>query len=93
LLGFASFSGNRRYISTGNALLFLIDCGSRTRLKIWAHAEVSEDLLFGREIEQLITPRAMSKLHAIAWLAFPATQSKQPQELLAPHSTIRSESP
>ena len=44
ILGFASFSGNRRYISTGNALLFLIDHGSRTRLKIWAHAEVSEDL-------------------------------------------------
>lgn len=43
ILGFASSSGNRRYISTGNALLFLIDHGSRTRLKIWADAEVSED--------------------------------------------------
>jgi hypothetical protein len=31
----------------------------------------------------------MSKRQAIAWLAFPSTQSKPPQELLALHSTIR----
>jgi len=43
-LGFASVSRNRRYLSTGDALLFLIDHGWRARLKIWAHAEVSEDL-------------------------------------------------
>lgn len=52
ILGFASFSSDRRYISTGNALLFLIDHGSRTRLKIWAHAEVSEDLTV---TEKLVT--------------------------------------
>jgi hypothetical protein len=33
----------RRYISPGNALLFLIDHASPARLKIWADAEVSED--------------------------------------------------
>jgi hypothetical protein len=42
-LGFASMTDCRRYISPGNALLFLIDHASPARLKIWADAEVSED--------------------------------------------------
>lgn len=45
-LAFADYSGNRQYISTGNfaangrACLFLMDYPRRTRLKIYAHAEV-----------------------------------------------------
>jgi uncharacterized protein len=42
-LGFASMADRRRYISPGNALLFLIDHALQERLKIWADAEVSED--------------------------------------------------
>ncbi|SCW29748.1 pyridoxamine 5'-phosphate oxidase family protein [Ancylobacter rudongensis] len=45
-LAFADYSGNRQYISTGNfaangrACLFLMDYPRRTRLKIYAHAEM-----------------------------------------------------
>ncbi|MEI6419782.1 MAG: pyridoxamine 5'-phosphate oxidase family protein [Sphingomonadales bacterium] len=48
-LGFADFSGNRQYISTGNlaendqAFLFLMDYAHRRRIKIWGHAHVSHD--------------------------------------------------
>src|SRR4026209_1210070 len=42
-LGFASMADRRRYISPGNALLFLIDHALQARLKIWADAEVSEE--------------------------------------------------
>ena len=47
-LGFADFSGNRQYISTGNlaendkAYIFLMDYENRTRVKIWGHVEVVE---------------------------------------------------
>jgi uncharacterized protein len=47
LLGFADFRGNMQYISTGNVrrddrvALFLIDQAQRTRLKIFARAEVA----------------------------------------------------
>jgi predicted pyridoxine 5'-phosphate oxidase superfamily flavin-nucleotide-binding protein len=55
-IGFADFSGNRQYISQGNlaenpkAHLFLIDYGSRQRVKIWGTARVVEDdaALIGR---------------------------------------------
>jgi predicted pyridoxine 5'-phosphate oxidase superfamily flavin-nucleotide-binding protein len=48
-LGFADFRGNRQYATTGNisathhACLFLMDYPNRTRLKIWAEAETSEE--------------------------------------------------
>ena len=48
-LGFADFRGNGQYVSTGNvvsthrACLFLMDYPNRTRLKIWAEAEISDD--------------------------------------------------
>ena len=48
-LGFADFTGNRQYISTGNlaenpkAMLFLMDYATRHRLKIWGTARVVED--------------------------------------------------
>src|SRR5262245_33677599 len=47
-IGFADFAGNRQYITQGNladnpkAQLFLIDYGSRQRVKIWGNARVVE---------------------------------------------------
>jgi predicted pyridoxine 5'-phosphate oxidase superfamily flavin-nucleotide-binding protein len=48
-IGFADFSGNRQYISTGNlaenpkSMLFLMDYETRHRVKIWGTARVVED--------------------------------------------------
>jgi predicted pyridoxine 5'-phosphate oxidase superfamily flavin-nucleotide-binding protein len=48
-LAFADYMGNRQYITQGNlvdndkAQLFLIDYGSRTRIKIWGTARVVEN--------------------------------------------------
>ena len=47
-LGFADYSGNKQYISTGNlaenakAFLFLMDYAQRRRIKIWGRARVAE---------------------------------------------------
>jgi predicted pyridoxine 5'-phosphate oxidase superfamily flavin-nucleotide-binding protein len=76
-LGFADYVGNRQYITQGNlvdngkAQLFLIDYGSRTRIKIWGKARVVEgdqDLL-----EQLMPegyaarPEQVILFHVDAW--------------------------
>ena len=48
-LGFADFSGNRQYITTGNlaensqAFIFLMDYYNRRRIKLWGHARVVSD--------------------------------------------------
>lgn len=48
-LGFADFSGNRQYVTTGNlaendkAFLFLMDYAHRRRIKIWGRARVVTD--------------------------------------------------
>lgn len=48
-LAFADYVGNRQYITTGNltendqAQMFLMDYETRTRVKIWGHAQVSDD--------------------------------------------------
>ncbi len=48
-LGFADFSGNRQYISTGNvdendkAFIFLMDYMNRRRVKLWGRLRVVED--------------------------------------------------
>jgi len=48
-LAFADFRGNRQYITTGNlsenprAQIFVMDYGSRHRVKIWGRARVVED--------------------------------------------------
>ena len=47
-IGFADYSGNRQYVSTGNlsenpkAFLFLMDYAQRRRVKIWGRARVVE---------------------------------------------------
>jgi predicted pyridoxine 5'-phosphate oxidase superfamily flavin-nucleotide-binding protein len=49
LIGWAEYSGNRQYISTGNladndkAFLFLMDYAHRRRVKLWGRARISED--------------------------------------------------
>ncbi len=49
ILGFADFSGNRQYVTTGNlvdndkAFLFLMDYAHKRRIKLWGHAHVSDD--------------------------------------------------
>jgi len=48
-LGFADFSGNRQYVTTGNlednnkAFLFLMDYAHRRRIKLWGRARVVTD--------------------------------------------------
>ncbi|MGH8263270.1 MAG: pyridoxamine 5'-phosphate oxidase family protein [Steroidobacteraceae bacterium] len=48
-LGFADFSGNRQYITTGNlsenprALIFVMDYAHRQRVKIWGRARTIEN--------------------------------------------------
>jgi hypothetical protein len=65
LLGFASLAGSRRYISSGNAVLFLLDHALRARLKIWADAEVSEDPAI---IEKLAKSRGHTPATHLAFL-------------------------
>lgn len=48
-LGFADYTGNRQYVSTGNlaendkAFLFLMDYANRRRIKLWGRARVEAD--------------------------------------------------
>ncbi|MDF8332181.1 pyridoxamine 5'-phosphate oxidase family protein [Novosphingobium cyanobacteriorum] len=48
-LGFADFTGNRQYLTTGNlaendkAFLFLMDYAHRRRIKLWGRAQVVTD--------------------------------------------------
>jgi uncharacterized protein len=64
-LGFASMADRRRYISPGNALLFLIDHALQARLKIWADTEVSEDPV---KIEKLAKISGDSRATYLAFL-------------------------
>jgi uncharacterized protein len=64
-LGFTSMANCRRYISPGNALLFLIDHASPARLKIWADAEVSEDAFI---IEKFVKISGDSRATDLAFL-------------------------
>ena len=47
-LGFADYTGNRQFITQGNlvdnakAILFLIDYGTRQRIKVWGKARIVE---------------------------------------------------
>jgi uncharacterized protein len=48
-LGFADYSGNRQYVSTGNladnpkAFLFLMDYARKARIKVWGRARFTDD--------------------------------------------------
>jgi predicted pyridoxine 5'-phosphate oxidase superfamily flavin-nucleotide-binding protein len=64
-LGFTSMANCRRYISPGNALLFLIDHALQARLKIWVDAEISEDPVI---IEKLAKISGDSRATRLAFL-------------------------
>lgn len=57
LIGWADYTGNRQYVSTGNlaendkAFLFLMDYAHRRRIKLWGRARISDDPAM---IEQLM---------------------------------------
>jgi hypothetical protein len=80
-LAFADFRGNGQYISTGNfkdnnkTMLFLMDYPNKTRLKIWAEAEVL-DPAEHPELAKQLTPSdyeatveriIVFKVHAFDW--------------------------
>ena len=58
-LGFADFSGNQQYITTGNlsenesAFIFFMSYETRQRVKFWGTAEVSDD----PDLRDRLTPR------------------------------------
>jgi uncharacterized protein len=64
-LGFTSMANCRRYISPGNALLFLIDHALPARLKIWADTEISDDPVI---IEKLANISGDSRATYLAFL-------------------------
>ncbi len=80
-LAFADFRGNGQYISTGNfndnkrTMLFLMDYPNKTRLKIWADAEVLDPAEHPELAKQLIMPDYKAtveriivfKVHAFDW--------------------------
>jgi len=75
-LGFADYSGNRQYVSTGNlidnpqAFLFLMDYARRGRIKIWGTARFDNDRT---TIERLMPehyaarPEAALLFDIVAW--------------------------
>jgi len=76
-LGFADFSGNRQYITSGNlqdndkAFIFLIDFARRRRIKVWGRAEVVEDqpelLEALQDPEYRAIPERVILFHIDAW--------------------------
>jgi len=96
-LGFADSRVNRQYISTGNALLFLMDSPSQRRLKIWAETEISEDpaiieklseTSYGAEIDRAFLFHVL----AFEWNCQPrVVQSYMPEEYAACSASEQSE--
>ncbi len=89
-LGFADFSGNRQYISTGNlsenekAFIFLMDYPNRRRIKIWGRAEVIEndpDLL-----ERLSGPSYRADLGSLFLFHVEAWEINCPQHITPRYS-------
>jgi predicted pyridoxine 5'-phosphate oxidase superfamily flavin-nucleotide-binding protein len=84
-LGFADFVGNRQYITQGNlvdndkAQLFLIDYGSRSRVKIWGTASVVE----GDEelLEQLMPKGYQAKPEQVILFNVEAWDANCPQHI------------
>jgi len=70
-LAFADFRGNRQYISTGNlksigrASMILLDYASKTRLKIWAEAEVIDAETRPDLVEELASPNYNATIERI----------------------------
>ena len=84
-LGFVDFTGNRQYITEGNlvdndkAQLFLIDYGSRQRVKIWGTARVVED--DPALIEQLMRADYQTKAEQVILFNVVAWDANCPQHI------------
>lgn len=75
-LGFADYSGNRQYVSTGNladnprAFIFLMDYARRARIKIWGRARFTEDPAVIAQLmppDYAATPEAALLFEIEAW--------------------------
>ncbi|HML91847.1 pyridoxamine 5'-phosphate oxidase family protein [Methyloceanibacter sp.] len=76
-LAFADFSGNRQYITAGNlaenplAMIFIMDYGTKHRVKLWGTAEVVENdrALIERLMPDLYDARAEAAIvfHLASW--------------------------
>ena len=84
-LGFADFSGNRQYISTGNlnenpnAMIFIMDYRTRHRVKIWGTAKVVEndDAL----IEKLMPDNYVARAEAAVVFTVESWDTNCPQHI------------
>jgi predicted pyridoxine 5'-phosphate oxidase superfamily flavin-nucleotide-binding protein len=85
-LAFADFRGNGQYISTGNfnvnnkTMLFLMDYPNKTRLKIWAEAEVLDPAEHPELAKQLIVPDYDAKVERIFVFKVQRIPSRQPRK-------------
>lgn len=92
-LGYADFRGNRQFISTGNvnatgkAMLFLIDYPTRTRLKIWATAEIRDAADDPELAERLTVPDYRGKVERLVLFTVQAIDWNCPQHI-TPRYTI-----
>jgi len=92
-LGYADFRGNRQFISTGNvnatgrAMLFLIDYPTRTRLKIWATAEIRDAADDPELAERLTVPDYRAKVERLVLFTVQAIDWNCPQHI-TPRYTI-----
>lgn len=92
-IGYADFRGNRQFISTGNinatgkAMLFLIDYPTRTRLKIWATAEIKDADTDPMLAERLVIPEYRGKVERLVTLTVQAIDWNCPQHI-TPRYTI-----
>ena len=92
-IGFADFRGNRQFISTGNinatgkAMLFLIDYPTRSRLKIWATADIRDAGEDPELARQLTVPDYQAKVERLVTLTVQAIDWNCPQHI-TPRYTI-----
>ena len=86
-LGFADFRGNMQYISTGNinatkkTALILLDYPTRTRLKIWAEAEILDPEAHPDLVEKLVDPEYKAKVERLVVFHIKAFDWNCPQHI------------
>jgi uncharacterized protein len=83
-IGFADFSGNRQFITTGNlidnpkAFLFVMDYINRQRLKFWGVARTTRD---PDEIAPLVDPEYRAKIEQAILFRVTAWDANCPQHI------------
>ncbi|MEM7058302.1 MAG: pyridoxamine 5'-phosphate oxidase family protein [Pseudomonadota bacterium] len=84
-LGFADFSGNRQYISTGNldgndkVHLFLMNYGQHQRIKLWGRARIVED--DPELLQKLIVPSYKAHPERAVLISIDAWDANCPQHI------------